>query len=109
MDSVYDGITFVTVAGAIDIGTVEALDSTLEAVLARDPRALILDLSAVNFLASAGIQSLVRTHQRIGGGLIIVSSARAVVRPLAITSLTDVFTIVPTVPLAVEALRPAMD
>ena len=109
MDSVDDGITFVTVAGAVDIGTVPTLDSTLETVLARDPRALILDLSDVHFLASAGVESLVRTQDRLGPALVIVAAARAVVRPLAITRLTEVLTVVPTVPLAVEVLRPVLD
>ncbi|CAM3898288.1 STAS domain-containing protein [Smaragdicoccus niigatensis] len=109
MHSIDDGITFVTVAGAVDIGTVPTLDSTLETVLARDPRALVLDLSDVDFLASAGVESLVRTQDRLGRALVIVAAARAVIRPLAITNLTDVLTVVPTLPQAVEALRPAMD
>lgn len=59
-----DGIAVVTVGGEIDSFTAPALEAAIAEALAVDPTALIIELSTVTFLASAGLQILAATHAK---------------------------------------------
>ena len=89
----------VTVVGDLDTLGAPVLSGCLEELLAHpDLRAVDLDLSGVTFLDSAGLTVLAcahRTAQR--GGQVLrmrCGTERAVLRPLQITGLADVFSIV---------------
>lgn len=58
-------IAVLTVCGAVDMLTAPALAEAIEAAARRQPCALIVDLSAVDFLASAGIGELVFAHDHL--------------------------------------------
>jgi anti-sigma B factor antagonist len=89
----------VTVVGEVDSSTAPGLRDCLLAALARPGVASVeVDLSAVTFLDSAGLSALATAHRaaltadrvlRIRCG-----TARAVVRPLQITGLWEIFTVV---------------
>ena len=94
-----DGGCTVTVAGEVDTLGAPVLGGCLDQLLARpDVRTVELDLSGVTFLDSAGLTALVRAHRRAEGtGRVLrvrCGTGRAVLRPLQITGLVDVLTLV---------------
>ena len=88
-----------TVSGDVDDTTAPSLGECLLEVIGRpDVAAVDLDLSRVTFLDSAGLRTLVIAHQtaqRTGRALRIrCGTSQAVTRPLQITGLSAVLTIV---------------
>ena len=62
-----DGVAVLAVSGEIDLATIPAFEGAIADALTQRPTALIVDLSAVDFLASAGLQALVATHEKVSG------------------------------------------
>ena len=91
-----DGVVTVTVVGEVDTFTAPVLRSTLDSQLEQQPRELVIDLSGVQFLGSAGLAVLVETQKSSRAkevGLQLIATTRAVTRPLEVTGLIDLFTI----------------
>jgi len=91
------GAVTVTVVGEVDTFTAPVLRSTLDAQLEQQPKELVIDLSGVQFLGSAGLAVLVETQKSARShdvDLRLVATTRAVTRPLEVTGLIDLFTIV---------------
>ncbi len=93
----------VTVVGDLDTVSAPVLGGCLEELLTRPGvRAVELDLSGVTFLDAAGLTVLARadrTARRAGQVLRMrCGTGRAVLRPLQITGLADVFTIIDAQP-----------
>ena len=93
-----DGCT-ITVSGEIDSTTAPGLRSCLLEVLERPGTMSVeVDLTGVTFLDSAGLSALATAHRAAeAGGCTLqmrVGGTRAVVRPLEITGLWDVFTVI---------------
>ncbi|QIS24264.1 STAS domain-containing protein [Nocardia terpenica] len=105
--SVHDEATVLTVAGEVDLATAPALENAIEATLGGKPAALIIDLSQVSFLASAGMAALVAAHQRAGSvtHIAVVADGPATSRQLKMTNLDQVFALYPTLEEALTALR----
>ena len=92
-----EGAVTVTVVGEVDTFTAPVLRSTLDAQLEQQPKELVIDLSGVQFLVSAGLAVLVETQKSARSrevDLRLVATTRAVTRPLEVTGLIDLFTIV---------------
>ncbi len=92
-----DGSVTVTVVGEVDTFTAPVLRSTLDTQLEQTPSELVIDLSGVEFLGSAGLAVLVETQKSARAkdvGLRLIATTRAVTRPLEVTGLIDLFTIV---------------
>ena len=92
-----EGAVTVTVVGEVDTFTAPVLRSTLDAQLEQQPKELVIDLSGVQFLGSAGLAVLVETQKSARSrdvDLRLVATTRAVTRPLEVTGLIDLFTIV---------------
>lgn len=92
-----NGAVTVTVVGEVDTFTAPVLRSTLDTQLEQSPKELIIDLSGVQFLGSAGLAVLVETQKSARSrdvDLRLVATTRAVTRPLEVTGLIDLFTIV---------------
>jgi anti-sigma B factor antagonist len=92
-----DGVVVLAVAGEVDSLTSPDLRAALAAVLA-DPacRGLVLDLSGVSFLSSAGLSVLVTAREdaharEVELWLAGASGNRAVRRPLELTGLFELF------------------
>ncbi|MFB8279233.1 STAS domain-containing protein [Nocardia colli] len=102
-----DGATVLTVAGEVDLATAPALESSIEAILNGKPAVLIIDLSAVSFLASAGMAVLVATHQRAGDStaIAVVADGPATSRQLRMTNLDQVFAVHSTLEAALAGFR----
>ena len=58
-----DGVVTVTVVGEVDTFTAPVLRSTLDSQLEQQPKELVIDLSGVQFLGSAGLAVLVETQK----------------------------------------------
>jgi anti-anti-sigma factor len=54
----------VTVAGEIDLGSVEAVRQAVDAALSKRPETVVLDLSEIAFCDSSGIHVVVNSHHR---------------------------------------------
>jgi len=96
------------VDGEVDIMTAPRLHTALLAALRDGPgRVVILDLTRVSLLASAGLTAMWearQTAQRLDEPLrVVVDHTRPVVRPLQITGLDRWFELYHTVP---DALAP---
>jgi anti-anti-sigma factor len=96
-----------SVGGEIDLATAPALEEAIAGVLAEDPTALIIDLSEVTFLASAGLQLLVATHERIreSADFAVVAEGPATSRPIQLTHLDSVFALYSDLDDALAAVR----
>jgi anti-sigma B factor antagonist len=93
------GQVTVTVVGEVDTFTAPVLRSSLDTQLEQSPRELVIDLSGVQFLGSAGLAVLVETQKAARSrdvDLRLIATTRAVTRPLEVTGLIDLFTIADT-------------
>ncbi len=82
------------------------LEEMVTKTLEQAPAALIVDLTDVTFLGSAGMQVLVDAHgvARPGIGFVVVADGPGTSRPLKLIGLTEVFDVVPTLQTAVDKL-----
>src|ERR1700710_2324683 len=65
-ESEVDGLAVVSVGGSVDMLTAPGLSEAIDAALAKKPKGLIVDLSKVEFLGSAGIRVLMKTRDTLG-------------------------------------------
>lgn len=74
------GVTRVVLAGRIDIKGAQEIDTPLS-VIGGSRRALVIDLTEVEFLASIGLRSLVQCAKvvQLKGGKVVLLSPRPVV------------------------------
>ena len=101
----------IQVGGELDLATCPQLQAVLVELVDRGCHHLILDLEQVTFLDCAGIGVLVdarRRAQEHGGSLKLVRPRPLVWRVLALTGMTTVFPIDPSLgePLATEPVGP---
>ncbi|MGV0642249.1 STAS domain-containing protein [Mycolicibacterium sp. XJ2546] len=95
----------VAASGDLDMLTAPQLKSAVEAALAKDPAGLIVDLTQVDFLGSAGMQVLMEAHNQVEGTEIrfaVVAEGPATSRPLKITGIADLIAMYSTVEAALE-------
>jgi anti-sigma B factor antagonist len=86
----------VTTAGEVDSSTAPALRARLDALLDAGVQELTVDLCDVTFLDSAGLCVLAAAHRRAvaaGVRLRVLAANRAVIRPMQITGLYDLFAV----------------
>ena len=90
LERVPEGVVL-AVTGALDLSLASTLRRTVERASRLRPAVLVVDLTAVTFLASVGMAELVRAHRQAGEGVTvrIVATGRLVLRPLQVTRLTD--------------------
>ncbi|GAA1703472.1 STAS domain-containing protein [Fodinicola feengrottensis] len=102
-----DGLatTVLGVIGEIDMTTAGDLGTAIAAALVEQPGRLILDLSAVTFLASAGLNVLVTANNEAAMPVGIVASGPAVVRALEVTGLDGVLAVYSTLAEALSSTR----
>ena len=90
-------VAVVHVTGEIDMATEGQLRRIVDEAMAAEPAALVLDLTDVTFLASAGLHVLVDVqHDATARGIAlrVVAERRAVLRPLEITGVDELVTVV---------------
>ncbi|MDA0251568.1 MAG: STAS domain-containing protein [Actinomycetota bacterium] len=96
----------ISVAGVLDMLTAPQLEAVIAAALPKSPSAIIIDLSEVDFLASAGMGVLVEARERAGGTMKfgVVADGPATSRPLKLVGLADMIGLHPTLDEARSAL-----
>ncbi|KAA9159769.1 STAS domain-containing protein [Amycolatopsis acidicola] len=100
-----DGLAVVVVGGDLDMLTAPRLRGVLDELLARSPKAIVVDLTSVEFLGSAGLAALMRAHEQAGDvRLRIVAPAREVHRAFTVTGLDEVLALYPTREAALTAV-----
>lgn len=82
----------VLVSGVVDMLTSPRLEATIFTAMDKNPAAVVVDLTDVDFLASAGMGVLVAARDRANGhiGFAVVASGPATSRPLKLVGLADV-------------------
>lgn len=95
------------VDGVVDLATAPSLEEILTQLIDESPPGLIMDLTAVSFLASVGLRILAETHEKLGGAgrFAVVASGPVTARPIQLTKLDDFLALYATVDDAVAALR----
>ena len=82
---------YLVATGEIDCTSAPHVQGRLEQLLEAGARQLVIDLTAVTFLDSAGLCALATVH-RLSGGQVrirVLAATRAVIRPLQITGLWE--------------------
>lgn len=104
----HEGISVLAVSGEIDLVTAPTLEEAIGEVVAEKPVALVIDLSAVEFLGSVGLKILASTYEKVGKStpFAVVARGPATRRPIHLTGLDKTFSMYPTLH---EALVDAQD
>jgi anti-anti-sigma factor len=101
----------VCLEGRLDHETVAALDRELDAVLASPVRALVFDLSGLEYTSSAGLRSLFRAQKSMrarGGKTLLLNPQPTVQKVLDIVKavdLNEVFTSVAELDAYLDAMQ----
>lgn len=76
-------------SGEIDMVSASGFQEDMSSALAERPDRLVVDLTEVGFLASAGLAALAATYEQAGEhtGICVVAPQTAVSRPLQVTAL----------------------
>lgn len=100
-----DSGVVVTVTGVIDLDTIDILADALTRAADIAP-VVVADLTAVTFMDSTGINTLLRAHHALTGkgGRLALASAQPPI--LHVLELTGVDTVIPLYPTAAQALHP---
>lgn len=106
-ESQVDGVVVLSVGDALDLMTAPRLSAEVNARLAKSPAGLIIDLTEVTFLASAGMTALVRAQEQAGSAVRfgIVADGPATSRPIKLLGLDDALPMYPTLDDALRHLR----
>jgi len=93
-----DGAAVLHVEGALDLALAPKLRQLAERAARLRPALLVIDLTGVTFLASAGMAELVRAHRgpTASAPLRVVATGRITLRPLELTRLVDELAIYPS-------------
>lgn len=101
-----DSISVVSVAGVVDMLTAPDLEKAITEAAKSSPNAVIVDMSAVDFLASAGMGVLIASQDELAPAikLAVVADGPATSRPLKLVGVTDVVDMYATLDEALAAL-----
>ncbi|NDE85189.1 MAG: anti-sigma factor antagonist [Verrucomicrobia bacterium] len=103
------GVLILTVSGEIDLNQSPTLRSTLRAKAAAKTPCLLLDFSAVLYIDSSGLATLIEYYQSsrtFAGKLALCSLAPRVRSSFDLVRLSEVFSIYPDLAAARKALTP---
>ncbi|MEV4313744.1 STAS domain-containing protein [Actinocrispum sp. NPDC049592] len=100
-------IAVVHVAGEVDMSSVEPLESAVRHELTARPPGLVMDLLNVVFWGSSGLRVLIQARDQAESAstrLRVVATAPAVLRPLELSGLAELFDVRGSVSAAVRDL-----
>jgi anti-anti-sigma factor len=94
-----DSTVVLHVTGELDMISAPSLSESITAALRERPPVLIMDLTAVRFIGSAGLSVLIGAYDKAGTQtrVKIVATSPATLRPLEVTGLLTEISIHPTV------------
>jgi anti-anti-sigma factor len=98
-------VTVLFVEGDVDLATAPSLEEAAAAARTSPGRALIIDLTGVTFMGSAGLRVLVLTAQELDSAVFygVVADSAATRRPIEVTALNELFATFATLDAALEA------
>jgi anti-sigma B factor antagonist len=99
-------IEVLSVAGVVDMLTAPQLEEAIAAAAKESPQGVIVDLGAVEFLASAGMGVLVATRDELPESVrfAVVAEGPATSRPLKLVGIAEVVGLYATLHEALAAL-----
>lgn len=100
-------VAVIAPSGVVDMLTAPQLEAAIRAAVATKPTALVVDLTAVEFLASAGMGVIVATHDEVGSttNFCVVAEGPATSRPLKLVGIADIVPLYATLDEALAALQ----
>lgn len=104
-----DQAVVLSVSGEIDMVSAPQLGEAIHTALAAGPSALIVDLSKVDFLASAGMTVLVTAQAEVAPPtrFAVVANGPATSRPIKLTGLDSVVSLYSTLDSALSRIAEA--
>ncbi|GBE66428.1 anti-sigma factor antagonist [Mycobacterium sp. MFM001] len=101
-----DQLVVLSVSGSVDMLSAPWLTAAIESARAKNPAGMVVDLSHVEFLGSAGISVLIATHENIGGSgkFAVVANGPATHRPLTLLGLGEIMSLYRTLDDALSEL-----
>jgi anti-anti-sigma factor len=101
-----DGIGVVSVSGVVDMLTAPQVEGAIRATIGKKPAGLVVDFTAVEFLASAGMGILVAVHEEVTPHVkfCVVAEGPATSRPLKLLGIAEIIPLYSTVDAAIAAL-----
>jgi anti-anti-sigma factor len=101
-----DSISVVSVSGVVDMLTAPELEKAIAETAKSSPSAVVVDMTDVEFLASAGMGVLIAAQDDLAPAikLAVVADGPATSRPLKLVGVTDVVDLYATLDEAVAAL-----
>lgn len=97
-----DSTVIVRCVGVVDMLTAPELEREIAEALGKEPTMLVVDLTAVDFLASCGMSVLIATHDECAATVrfVVVADGPATSRPMELIGLSDIIDVRPTVEAA---------
>ncbi|TQR82395.1 STAS domain-containing protein [Mycobacterium hodleri] len=104
-----DRLVVITVTGEVDAVTAPHLSAAIDEATAGSSAGVIVDLSDVHFLASAGLGVLITTHDQMAPSARfgVVADGPATRRPITVLGLDDIITLYRTLEDAVADMGDA--
>lgn len=99
-------VAVLSVAGVVDMLTAPQVEGAISAALEKSPAGLIINLSDVEFLASAGMGILVAAHDLAAPEVkfAVVADGPVTSRPLKLVGIADIVNLYPTLDEALSKL-----
>jgi anti-sigma B factor antagonist len=94
----YKRAAVITVSGRVDSSNAAEFDAALKNALAEGHHNLVIELSGVNYMSSAGLRAIVAAHReshKKGGDVCLASPSERVAEVLSLAGLQSVFTVYP--------------
>jgi anti-sigma B factor antagonist len=94
-------------AGIVDMAAAPTLTDKIRAILRRRPAALVIDLSGVTFLATAGMSVLMEAYRKseeLAICLRVVAQGPVTVKSMQLLGIDDLLAIYPTVSTALQGV-----
>jgi len=105
----YDGIPVVAVRGEVDMCTASLVAAELVAQVNRRPAAVVVDLRAVTFFGSTGINVLLEVYGRALNRKVaihVIATRPCILKVLQVTGTDHIFAIHAELPAALRAVTP---
>ncbi|ORW01320.1 hypothetical protein AWC14_08590 [Mycobacterium kyorinense] len=105
-EKLVDQVVVLSVSGSVDMLSAPWLTDAIESARAKSPAAMVVDLSRVDFLGSAGISVLIAAHENTGGSgkFAVVADGPATHRPLTLLGLGEIMSLYRTLDDALSDL-----
>jgi anti-sigma B factor antagonist len=92
-------VTVVAVNGRVDSATAPDLENALKHLVDADKSQIVLDLTDVDYMSSAGLRAMVSTLKsvkRVNGDLRLANPSARVAEVLRLAGLTSIFSVYPS-------------